>query len=120
MRTVEEHRGYEIVETDWATEVKVGFDREEVRPVYVIPGLKERPSSPFLTTVDEAREYIDAELDGREAWAQESSETFTAQARAHGRSLAVTVPSSAVRRLGIEVGDELEVTVRKVCGRARG
>ena len=99
MRTAAEHRGYEIVETDWTTEVKVGFDREEVRPVYVIPGLKERPSRPFLTTV--------------EAWARESSETFTAQARAHGRSVAVTIPSSAVRRLGIEVGDELEVTVRK-------
>ena len=113
MRTAAEHRGYEIVETDWTTSVKVGFDKEEVRPVYVIPGLKERPSKPFLTTVEEAREYIDDELDGREAWAQESSETFTAQARAHGRSVAVTIPSSAVRRLGIEVGDELEVTVRK-------
>ena len=114
MRTAAEHRGYEIVETDWTTTVKVGFDKEEVRPVYVIPGLKERPSRPFLTTVQEAREYIDDELDGREQWAKESAETFTAQARAHGRSVAVTIPSSAVRRLGIEVGDELEVTVRKV------
>ena len=71
-------------------------------------------------TVQEAREYIDDELDGREAWAQESSETFRAQARAHGRSVAVTIPSSAVRRLGVEVGDELEVTVRKARGRDRG
>ena len=46
MRTAAEHRGYEIVETDWTTSVKVGFDKEEVRPVYVIPGLKERPSKP--------------------------------------------------------------------------
>ena len=112
MRTAAEHRGYAIVETDWTTEVKVGSS-EEVRPVYVIPGLKERPSRPFLTTVQEAREYIDDELDGREQWAKESSETFMAQARAHGRSVAVTIPSSAVRRLGVEVGDELEVTVRK-------
>ena len=52
--------------------------------------------------------------------ARESAETFAAQARAHGRSVAVTVPSSAVRRLGIEVGDELEVTVRKAGGRDRG
>lgn len=113
MRTAAEHRGYEIVETDWTTTVKVGPDEEEVRPVYVIPGLKERPSRPFLTTVEEARDYIDDELDGREAWARESSETFVAQARAHGRSLAVTIPSHAARRLGVEVGDELEVTVRK-------
>ena len=110
MRTAAEHRGYTIVETDWTTEDQA---TGEVRPVYVIPGLKERPSRPFLTTVEEAREYIDDELDGREAWARESSETFAAQARAHGRSLAVTIPSSAVRRLGVEVGDELEVTVRK-------
>lgn len=110
MRVVDVHRSFNIVETDWTTEDPA---TGEVRPVYVIPGLKERPSRPFLTTVEEAREYIDDELDGREAWAQESAETFTAQARAHGRSVAVTVPSSAVRRLGIEVGDELEVTVRK-------
>lgn len=113
MRVVDVHRSFNIVETDWTTSVKVGFDKEEVRSVYVIPGLKERPSRPFLTTVEEAKGYIDDELDGREQWAKESAETFTAQARAHGRSVAVTVPSSAVRRLGVEVGDELEVTVRK-------
>ena len=116
MRAAAEHRGYRIVETDWTTEDPA---TGEVRPVYVIPGLKERPSRPFLTTVEEARGYIDDELDGREQWARESAETFTAQARAHGRSVAVTVPSSAVRRLGIEVGDELEVTVRKARGRER-
>lgn len=115
MRAAAEHRGYRIVETDWTTEDPA---TGEVRPVYVIPGLKERPSRPFLTTIQEAREYIDDELDGREAWAQESAETFKAQARAHGRSVAVTIPSSAVRRLGVEVGDELEVTVRKARGRA--
>ena len=109
MRAAAEHRGYRIVETDWTTEDPA---TGEVRPVHVIPGLKERPSRPFLTTVQEAREYIDDELDGREQWARESAETFTAQARAHGRSVAVTIPSSAVRRLGVEVGDELEVTVR--------
>ena len=111
MRVVDVHRSFNIVETDWTTEDQA---TGEVRPVYVIPGLKERPSRPFLTTIEEAREYIDDELDGREQWARESSETFRAQARAHGRSVAVTIPSSAVRRLGVEVGDELEVTVRKV------
>ena len=111
MRTVDVHRSFNIVETDWTTEDPV---TGRIMAVYVIPGLKERPSRPFLVTVDAARAYIDDELDGREQWAKESAETFTAQARAHGRSVAVTVPSSAVRRLGIEVGDELEVTVRKV------
>lgn len=111
VRVVDVHRSFNIVETDWTTEDQA---TGEVRPVYVIPGLKERPSRPFLTTVQEAREYIDDELDGREQWAKESAETFAAQARAHGRSVAVTIPSHAARRLGIEVGDELEVTVRKV------
>lgn len=114
MRTVEEHRGYEIVETDWATEVKVGFDREEVRPVYVIPGLKERPSSPFLTTVDEAREYIDAELDGREAWKEEISEEFEAVLKVRGAaSVGLTVPADVARRMGLDVGDRVVVTIRK-------
>lgn len=110
MRTVDVHRSYNIVETDWTTEDPA---TGEVRPVYVIPGLKERPNRPYLTTVQEAREYIDYELDGREAWAQESAETYKAQARAHGRSVAVTIPSHTARRLDIEAGDELEVTIRK-------
>lgn len=110
MRTVAEHRGYEIVETDWTTEDPV---TGRILTVYVIPGLKERPSRPFLVTVDAARAYIDDELDGREEWAKESTERFQAQARAHGRSLAVTIPSASARRLGIEAGDALEVTVKR-------
>lgn len=114
MRTVEEHRGFQIVETDWTTSVKVGFDQEEVRPVYVIPGLKERPSKPFLTTVEEAREYIDAELDGREAWKEESSEEFEAVLKVRGAaSVGLTVPADVARRMGLDVGDRVVVTIRK-------
>ena len=114
MQTVEEYKGYEIVETGWTTTVKVGFDREEVRPVYVIPGLKERPSRPFLTTVDEAREYIDDELDGREKWAQETSEEFEAVLKVRGAaSVGLTVPADVARRRGLDVGDRVSVTIRK-------
>ena len=113
MKAVSEYRDYIIVETDWTTSVNVG-GVEEVRPVYVIPGLKERPSRPFLTTVDEAREYIDAELDGREAWKEESSEEFEAVLKVRGAaSVGLTVPADVARRMGLDVGDRVVVTIRK-------
>ena len=113
MQEFGEYRGYKIVESDWTTTVKVGFDREEVRPVYVIPGLKERPSHPFLTSVAEAREYIDLELDAREEAREAGTVRFTAVIRARGNSLNINIPASAVRGLGLEPGDEVEVAVRR-------
>lgn len=113
MQEFGEYRGYRIVESDWTTTVKIGHDKEEVRPVYVIPGLKERPSSPFLTTVAEAREYIDLELDAREEAREAGTVRFAAVIRARGNSLNVNIPATAARGLGLEPGDEVEVAVRR-------
>ena len=115
VRTVGEHRGYEVEETDWTTAVRTGDGREEVRPVYVIPGMKDRPSSPFLTTVQEARDYIDEELAGREAMREARTATFEASVKVRGAaSLGVTVPAGAARSLGLDVGDRVRVTVEKL------
>ena len=115
MQTVDEYRGYEIVETDWTTEVRVGFDRAEVRPVYVIPGMKERPSSPFLTSVQEARDFIDEELAGREAMREARTSTFEASVKVRGvASLGVTIPADVARCMGLDVGDRVRVTVEKL------
>ena len=113
MQTVEEHRGYEIVETDWTTEVRTGFDASEVRPVFVIPGMKERPSSPYLTTVQEARDYIDEELAGREAVREARTIRWRAVVRYRGNSLAVTIPAREAKALGVQEGDEVDVEVYK-------
>lgn len=107
------YRGYEIEETKYETEVSVG-GRPEVRPVYVIPGLKERLADPILTTFDEAREYIDAELSAREDRRAERTVTWEASVRRRGNGLAVAVPARIARELGIEEGDEVAVTVEKV------
>ena len=121
MRTAETYRGFEVVETDWTTEVRVGSDRAEVRPVYVIPGMKERPSSPFLTTVQEARDYIDEELAGREAMREARTATFEASVKVRGAaSLGVTIPAPASRALGLDVGDRVRVTVEKMARRGAG
>ncbi len=111
MRTVETYRGYDIVETDWTTTVRVGVDREDVRPVFVIMGLKERPSSPFLTSVPECREYVDSELAGREEMRRLKSARWRAVVRHRGNSLAVTVPAQIARDMGLEDGDEVVVEV---------
>ena len=113
MQIVEEYKGYTIVETDWTTEVKVGFDQEEVRAVYIIRGLKERPSRPFLTTVEQCREYIDEELEGRARMDEAMSETWEGFVRAHGNAYIVTIPVQAVRRMGLEVGDPVRVTLAR-------
>lgn len=121
MRTAETYRGYEIVETDWTTEVRTGFDATEVRPVYVILGMKECPSSPFLTTVQEARDYIDEELAGREALREARTAVFEASVKVRGASsLGVTIPASASRALGLDVGDRVRVTVERLARRGAG
>lgn len=114
MQIVEEYKGYTIVETDWTTEVKTGFDQEEVRPVYIIRGLKERPSRPFLTSVGECRAYIDDELKAREEVDEAMSETWECRVRSNGRASVVTVPAETMRRLGLEVGDAVRVTVARI------
>lgn len=112
MQTVEEYKGFRIVETDWTTETERG-----IVPVYIIRGLKERPSRPFLTTVEQCREYIDGELEGRAMVDEAMSETWEARVRMNGTSQAVTVPAAVMRRLGLEVGDEVRVTVARIRGR---
>jgi len=113
MRVLETYKGYDIVETDWTTEVRVG-GREEVREVLVIMGLKERPSSPFITTVEEAREYVDAELAGREAMREARTATWDAVVRHKGNSLAVVIPSRIARSLEVDDGIEVRVTVERL------
>lgn len=107
MRKAASYRGYDIVETEWRTEDPSG----RVLPVFVIPGMKERPSSPFLTSPAEAREYIDEELDAREEAERARTWSWTAVVRTKGNSLSIVVPSKAARILGIEAGDEVEVTL---------
>lgn len=114
MQIVEEYKGFTIVETDWTTTVKVGFDQEEVRAVYIIRGLKERPSRPFLTTVEQCREYIDEELEGRARMDEAMSETWECRIRSNGRASVVTVPAETMRRLGLEIGDAVRVTVARI------
>ncbi len=45
MRVAGEDRGYTVVETDWRT--------EGGEPIFVVRGLKERPSDPCLTSFQE-------------------------------------------------------------------
>lgn len=107
---VAQHRGYPIVESGWST--------EDGRAVMVVPGLKERPDAPVLASVREAIEFIDAELDAREA---ESSEEFEAVLKVRGaRSIGITVPADVARRMGLDVGDKVIVTIRRARGRPGG
>ena len=102
-REVARHRGYPIVESGWST--------EDGRAVMVVPGLKERPDAPVLASVREAIEFIDAELDAREA---ESSEEFEAVLKVRGASsVGLTVPADVARRMGLDVGDRVVVAIRK-------
>lgn len=113
MKAVDEYKGFVIVETDWTTSVSVGRV-EEVRPVYIIRGLKERPSRPFLTSVEECRSYIDDELRARAEVDEAMSETWECRVRSNGRASVVTVPAETMRRLGLEIGDEVRVTVARI------
>lgn len=109
MKAVDEYKDYIIVETDWTTETERG-----VVPVYIIRGLKERPSRPFLTSVEECRDYIDEELKARAETDEAMSETWECRVRSNGRASVVTVPAEAMRRLGLEVGDAVRVTVARI------
>ena len=119
MRVSEEYRGYTIVETDWTTEVNVG-GAEEVRPVFIIRGLKERPSRPFLTSVEECERYIEDELKAREEMDEALSETWDCRVRSNGNASIVTVPADVMRRLGLEIGDQVTVRVSRRRGGLAG
>ena len=115
MQIVETYRDFTIVETDWTTETEAG-----VVPVYIIRGLKERPSRPFLTTVRQCRAFIDDELAGREAVDEAMSEAFEGRIRSNGRSSVVTVPADVMGRMGLEIGDRVQVRVSRLRRRAGG
>ncbi len=113
MRIAAEYKGYAIVETDWLGKTDAG-----IAPVYAIRGLRERPFGPILSTVEECEEYIEEELAGRamvDAVLAESAEgeTWKGRIRLNGSSQVVTVPAETMRRLGLEIGDEVRITVVK-------
>lgn len=105
MRVAEEYRGYTVVETDWTT--------DGGEPVFIVRGLKERPSRPFLTSVEECEAYIDDELKAREEVDEAMSETWGCRIRSNGRASVVTVPAETMRRLGLEVGDQVTVRISR-------
>ena len=109
MKAVSEYKDYIIVETDWTTETEGGTS-----PVYIIRGLKERPSRPFLTSVEECERFIDDELKARAEMDEAMSETWECRVRSNGRASVVTVPAETMRRLGLEIGDAVRVTVARI------
>lgn len=64
------YRGYEFWATRTQTEVLYedshGYHTRRLRPVYEISGLKDACEHPFLTSIDECKEYIDLVLWERE------------------------------------------------------
>lgn len=112
MRVIADYKGFSIVETDWTTSVNIGGTEEE-RPVYVIRGLKERPSRPFLTSVEECESFIEDELRARQEMDEAMSETWDCRIRSNGNASIVTVPAETMRRLGLEIGDEVRVRISR-------
>ena len=112
MRAVGDVKGYTLIETDYTTTVSVGGAEEE-RPVLIIRGLKERLGAPVLTSVEECERYIDDELKARAETDEAMSETWDCRIRSNGRASVVTVPAETMRRLGLEIGDEVRVRVSR-------
>ena len=112
-RRVDRYMGYDIAESSFMAEDGSG----RVYNALIIPGLKERPDGPVLLTREEAREFIRAEMAARESsggW-----ESFGAALKVRGRSsLGLTVPADTARALGLDVGDEVEVRIRRKAGPA--
>lgn len=106
MRVAGEYRGYTVVETDWRT--------EGGEPIFVVRGLKERPSDPCLTSFQECVSFIDEELSGRAAVDRVMGETWVCCVRANGNASTVTIPAATMRRLDLKVGDPVRVTVSKL------
>ena len=107
MEILESYRGFDIVETDWT---RAGGSSR----ILIIPGLKDRLGSPTLTRRSDAREYIDAELAGRENTADMMREEFVVQVKPKGGSLGVTIPASAARVLCLQAGENVRVTIERV------
>lgn len=113
-RKVAKHRGYDIVESDFLVE-----ESSRLRRALVVPGLKERPDGPILGTAAEAKEFIDAELDARERALEAGTAEFVALVKVRGRaSVGVTIPAEVARGLGLDVGDAVEVRIRRKAGPA--
>ena len=56
------YRGYTFYATDSTTETRVsrfGISRKEIRPLYQIDGLKDAGVRPFLTSLQQCKDYID-------------------------------------------------------------
>lgn len=102
MRTVKvaEHRGYPILETD----IEVSGGR-----ALIVPGLKEGPEHPTLTTVEQCVRFIDYQLEWRSRRISER-ETFEAEIVSRGGSLTVTVTGAATR-MGLGTHDRVKVTL---------
>lgn len=119
MRVAEEYNGYAVVETDYTTTVSVG-GVEEVRPVFIIRGLKERLGSPMLTSVEECRAFIEDELRAREEADEAMGATWDCRIRSNGNASVVTVPAETMRRLGLSVGDPVTVRIARRRGGSGG
>lgn len=115
----EEYKGFAIADTGYTTMVSVG-GVEEVRPVFIIRGLKERLGSPMLTSVEECRAFIEDELRAREEADEAMGEAWDCRIRSNGNASVVTVPAETMRRLGLSVGDPVTVRIARRRGGSGG
>ncbi len=113
MKSVEVYKGYEIICTD-RTVSSADKTKSSELPIYVISGLKERLDNPYLTSVADAREFIDGEIAGREAFRKMMTIKWTAIVRHRGNSLAVVIPAKYAKELQLDDGMEVEVTLEKL------
>lgn len=110
MRTIKTYLGYDIVESEYTTQLPNG----EIRPVLVIPGLKASLWNPILMTIPEAQEYIRAEVEAREELEKANTEHFTRRLRTLGNGpIGITIPAEVRHSLGLNVGDAVEVWIKK-------
>lgn len=103
MKTVKlgEWRGYAMLETD----VKDG----EGRPLLIIPGLKDDPTLLPMTDLEECKDYIDRNLEWRNARLDDKV-TFVTDIVSRGGSLTITVSKEATR-MGLRAKDRVKVTL---------
>lgn len=115
----EEYKGFAIVDTGYSTMAEDGEDYVK-RPVYIIRGLKERLGSPMLTSVGECRAFIEDELRAREEADEAMGATWDCRIRSNGNASVVTVPADVMRRLGLEIGDQVTVRIARRRGGSGG
>ena len=109
MKVVADHRGYDIVMTD----LLVNRGADGLCEVYIVPGIRMFPSEPAITSIEDAKKLIDAELDSAEEIETLMTEEFVVKLKPRGGSLDVIVPAKAAKRLGLEAGDEVLVKIRR-------